>query len=83
MKGNYDFVIFKIKTVKKNTKIRRGIQDFVYMLIAQTGITQDQANTTMGTVITYFRRQPGTEPLTRLIAFFFGDNMHDEQPSVN
>jgi hypothetical protein len=73
----------KIKTVKKNTRIRRSIQDFVYMLIAQTGISQDQANTTMETVITYFRRQPGTEPLTRLIAFFFGDNMQDEQPSVN
>lgn len=53
------------------------------MLIAQTGISQDQANTTMETVITYFRKQPGTEPLTRLIAFFFGDNMQDEQPSVN
>jgi len=69
--------------VKKNIRIQRSIQDFVYMLIAQTGLPQDQVNQTMETVITYFRRQPGTEPITRLIAFFFGDNMQDEQPSVN
>ena len=69
--------------MKKNTRIQRSIQDFVYMLIAQTGLPQDQVNQTMETVITYFRRQPGTEPITRLIAFFFGDNMQDEQPSVN
>ena len=53
------------------------------MLIAQTGMTQEHTNATIETVITYFRKQPGTDPLTRLIAFFFGDNMKDEQPSVN
>ena len=69
--------------MKKNTRVNRTVQDFVYMLIAQTGMTQEQTNTTIETVITYFRKQPGTDPLTRLIAFFFGDNMKDEQPSVN
>ncbi|HKP31513.1 MAG TPA: hypothetical protein VJT83_02255 [Chitinophagaceae bacterium] len=69
--------------MKKNTRINRTVQEFVYMLIAQTGMSQEQTNTTIETVITYFRKQPGTDPLTRLIAFFFGDSMKDEQPSVN
>jgi hypothetical protein len=60
---------------------RNSISKFVYMLIALTGSKEEVDK--METMITYFRPKPEVEPLTRLIAFFFGDSMEHEQPSVN
>lgn len=61
--------------------MKEMITAFVYMLIAQTGMKAEDG--AQETVITYFRPKPQVEPLTRLIAFFFGDKMENETPSRN
>lgn len=61
--------------------MKETIAGFVYMLIAQTGITEQDG--LQETVITTFHRKKEVQPLTRLIAFFFGDKMEDTEPSPN
>lgn len=71
------------QVVKRHRRITKtSVTDFIYLLMSNTGMTQEQAATTLDSILAYMK-QHSSDPLARLSKFVFGSNRDNENASLN
>ncbi len=62
--------------------IHKSVQDFVYLMAAQSGISVEQASITIKSIIAYMQQHP-THPLQKAIAAIFGSKSKKDDTLLN
>ena len=62
--------------MKKKAEISRiTVSDIVYLIMSNTGMTQEQASITVQNILTYMKEHTA-DPLHKIVQYFFGDNQN-------
>ena len=62
--------------MKKKAEITRmTMSDIVYLVMSNTGMTQEQAAITVQNILTYMKEHTA-DPLHKFVQYFFGDNQN-------
>jgi putative ribosome biogenesis GTPase RsgA len=73
----------KAKFVKRKNEISRtSITDIIYLMMSNTGMTREQAATTIDSILAYMK-QHSTDPLARLTKLVFGLNNDNKNATLN
>lgn len=71
------------KIVKRRNQISQtSISDIIFLLMSNTGMTREQASTTLDSILTYMK-QHSSDPLAKLTRFVFGINDNNKNASLN
>ena len=72
-----------MKVVKRKNQISRtSISDIIFLLMSNTGMTREQAATTLDSILEYMK-QHSSDPLAKLTRLVFGINRENENASFN
>ena len=73
----------KLKIVKRKSHINRtSISDIIFLMMSNAGMTQEQAATTLDSILAYMK-QHGTDSIAKLARCVFGGNRRNENASLN
>ena len=62
--------------VKKKAEISRmTMSDIIYLVMSNTGMTQEQAAITVQNILTYMKEHTA-DPLHKIVQYFFGANQN-------
>ena len=79
----YSMEVIKVTLVKRKIETyRTSIVDMVDFMMAQTGISREQASIALDTIVHYIRKHPG-EPLNKLVGYLFGQDKTNGNSSLN
>lgn len=61
---------------KKASDISKtSVSDIIYLVMSNTGMTQEQAAITVQNILTYMKEHT-SHPLHKIVQYFFGDNQN-------
>ena len=60
---------------KKATISKTSVSDLIYLVMSNTGMTQEQAAITVENILTYMREHT-THPLHKIVQYLFGDTQN-------
>jgi hypothetical protein len=73
----------QMTVVKRKTQINRtSISDMIFLLMSNTGMTREQAATTLEGILSYMKQHSG-EPIAKLTRIVFGINADNKNASMN
>ena len=79
----YSMEVIKVTLVKRKIHTyRASIVDMVDFMMAQTGISREQASIALDTIVHYIKKHPG-EPLNKLVGYLFGQDKSNGNSSLN
>ena len=62
--------------MKKKDEIKRiTVSDIIYLVMSNTGMTQEQAAITVQNILTYMKEHT-SDPLHKIVQHLFGDNQN-------
>ena len=67
---------------RKNQISRTSISDIIFLMMSNTGMTREQASTTVESILNYMK-QHTSEPLSKLTRVVFGLNRDNEKATLN
>jgi hypothetical protein len=69
----------KESVVKKKMEVNKmSVSDIIFLIMSNTGMTQEQAAITVQNIITYMKEHT-TEPLHKVVRALFGNGKNEEQ----
>lgn len=69
--------------VKRKIQINRiSVADIIFLLMSNTGMTREQAMTTLDSILAYMK-QHSSDPLAKLTKFVLGFGSDNENASLN
>ena len=79
----FAFIFLKLQIVKRKSHINRtSISDIIFLMMSNAGMTQEQAATTLDSILAYMK-QHGTDSIAKLARSVFGGNRRNENASLN
>ncbi|MGZ5133510.1 MAG: hypothetical protein ACXWCG_00105 [Flavitalea sp.] len=67
---------------RKNQISRTSISDIIFLMMSNTGMTREQASTTVASILNYMKEHT-SDPLSKLTRIVFGINRDNENASLN
>ena len=62
--------------MKKKAEVNKiTVSDIIYLIMSNTGMTQEQAAVTVQNILTYMKEHTA-DPLHKIVQYLFGDNQN-------